>query len=148
MTTTSRAASRSPQETLHSFYDAEQRFVSAGGFEADADFSEVVSHFHPQVIARQGPTVPYAGDWHGHDGVEQFFRAFTQCWSSLALSEIRSFEGESGVAVTMRMEATARATGKPLDTLVGHFFIIDDGLIRELNVFYLDPVGVKQVTLP
>lgn len=136
-----------PPDTLNSFYAAEQRFVSAGGFEARADFGEVGAHFHSDVIARQGPTVPYPGDWHGVDGVEEFFRAFTQCWSSLDLTEIRTFEGQTGVAVTMRMRATARETGKLLDTQVGHFFIIEDGLIRELNVFYLDPVQVKHVTL-
>ena len=92
--------------------------------------------------------MPYPGDWVGIQGLENCFAAFTETWSSLKLTEIRYFEGETGVAVSMRMQATSRRTGKHLDTQVGHFFIFEDGLIREFNIFYLDPVQVREVTLP
>lgn len=135
-------------DTLNSFYTAEQRYVAAGGAVANADFTEMGAHLHPEVVVHQGPTVPFAGDWHGIDSLEQFFALFSATWSSLNLTEIRYFEGETGVAVAMRMQATARKTGKHLDTRVGHFFIFDNGLIREITVFYLDPVAVMQVTVP
>jgi ketosteroid isomerase-like protein len=132
--------------TLNSFYEAEQRYVAAGGAKAGADFGEMAAHLHPDVVARQGPTVPYPGDWHGIDGVERFFTVFSETWSTLELSEIQYFEGESGLAIKMRMRATAVATGKSLDTLCGHFLIFEDGLIREFNVFYKDPVQVLEAT--
>lgn len=134
--------------TLHRFYDAEQRYVGAGGATVGADFSEMATFFHSNVVARQGPTVPFAGDWHGLDGIQRFFAAFSETWSTLELGDTRYFEGETGVAVTMRMRATARSTGKQLDTWVGHFFGFEDEVIREITVFYLDPVEVVQVTLP
>ncbi|MET0456830.1 MAG: nuclear transport factor 2 family protein [Mycobacterium sp.] len=134
-------------DTLNSFYEAEQRYVSAGGAPAGADFGEVAAHFHADVVVRQGPTVPFGGDWHGIDAIERFFALFTETWSSLKLSDIQSFEGETGVATSMRMQATARSTGKPLDTRVGHFYTFADGLIREITVFYLDPVGVTEATV-
>jgi ketosteroid isomerase-like protein len=133
---------------LNDFYDAEQRYVAAGGAQAGADFGGVAAHLHPDVVAHQGPTVPYPGDWHGAAGLERFFATFTDTWTSLELTGIKYFEGESGVAVAMRMRATARATGKHLDTRVGHFFTFEDGLIRDIDVFYADPELVKQVTLP
>lgn len=135
-------------DTLNAFYDAEQRYVAAGGSDAGADFSEVGALFHPDLVVRQGPTVPYAGDWHGVDGLERFFAVFTETWSSLELSETRYFSGETGIAITMRMQATARRTGKHLDTTVAHFLIVEYGLIREFNVFYADPVGVELATRP
>ena len=134
--------------TLNSFYEAEQRYVAAGGAKSGADFSEMAAHLHPDVVARQGPTVPYPGDWHGLDGIERFFAVFSETWSTLELSEIHYFQGETGLAIQMRMRATAVATGKSLDTLCGHFLIFEDGLIREFNVFYQDPVHVLQVTQP
>lgn len=140
--------SRGHIATLNSFYDAEQHYVAAGGARADADFSEMSAHLHPDVVVHQGPTVPYPGDWHGIDGVERFFAAFTETWSSLELTEIHHFEGETGLAIQMRMRATAVATGKSLDTLVGHFLIFEDGLIREFNVLYQDPVQVREATQP
>jgi len=133
---------------LNAFYDSEQRYVAAGGAPAGADFSELAAHLHADVVAHQGPTVPYPGDWHGAAGLERFFATFTDTWSSLLLTDTKYFEGESGVAVAMRMRATARATGKQLDTRVGHFFTFEDGLIRDIDVFYADPEHVRQVTLP
>lgn len=133
---------------LDSFYAAEQRYVDAGGAKAGADFSEMAAHFHPDVVARQGPTVPYAGDWHGAADIERFFTIFSETWSTLELTEIQYFEGESGLAIQMRMQATSVVTGKRLDTLVGHFLRFEDGLIREFNVFYQDPVQVLEATQP
>ncbi len=135
-------------DTLNSYYAAEQRYVAAGGAKAQADFSEVAAHFHPEIVARQGPTVPYPGDWKGIDAVQKFFEVFTETWSTLELTETTYFEGETGLAITMRMRATAKSTGKRLDTRVAHFITIEDGLIREFNVFYLDPVQAREVTLP
>lgn len=134
--------------SLNSFYEAEQRYVAAGGAKVGADFSEMASHLHPDIVTRQGPTVPYPGDWHGLDGMERFFAVFTETWSRLELSDIQYFEGESGLAIQMRMQATSVATGKRLDTLVGHFLIFDERLIRWFNVYYQDPIHVRDVTLP
>jgi hypothetical protein len=35
-----------------------------------------------------------------------------------------------------------------MDTLVGHFILFEDGLIREFNIFYHDPVQVLEATQP
>lgn len=148
MRTTEPEASARFADTLARFYEAEQRYVAAGGAKAGADFSEMTSFLHPDVVGRQGPTVPYPGDWHGPAGIEQFFAVFTETWSSLELSDIQYFEGETGLAIQMRMRATAVATGKSLDTMVGHFLTFEDGLIREFNVYYRDPVHVFEVTQP
>lgn len=80
--------------------------------------------------------------------LELFFAVFTDTWDELNLSEIVSFTGEAGVAVSMRMQAKSRSTGKPLDTRVGQFLIFEDGLIREFTVLYIDPFEVKAVTVP
>src|SRR3954447_4421512 len=89
--------------TLNSFYDAEQRYVAAGGAKRGADFTEMAAHLHPRVVARQGPTVPYPGEWCGVDGVEKFFGVFSVTWSSLDLTDIQYFEGATGLAIQMRM---------------------------------------------
>lgn len=131
---------------LMSFYAAEQRYVAAGGAKAGADFSGMAAHLHPDIVARQGPTVPYPGEWHGIDELKRFFAVFTETWSSLELTRIQYFEGDAGLAIQMRMQAIAVATGKALDTSVGHFLLFEDGLIREFNVYYMDPVHVREVT--
>ena len=140
------AGGRSYLDVLGEFYEAELRYVAAGGAQAGADFSEMAACLHPAVVARQGPTLPYGGDWHGIDGARQFFAVFTDTWSTLELSETRVFEGDTGIAITQRMVATAHATGRRVDTLVSHFLTFEDGLIRDFTVLYLDPVGVRDAT--
>ncbi len=133
---------------LDSYYDAERRYVEAGGAKAGADFSDVASHLHPQVVGRQGPSVPYPGEWRGVAAFERFFALFSETWSSLELTQTQYFEGEAGLAIQMRMRATSVATGKVVDTLVGHFITFESGLIREINVYYHDPVEVGEATRP
>lgn len=135
-------------DKLNSFYEAEQRYVAAGGAKAGADFSEMASHLHPDIVGRQGPTVPYPGEWYGHAGLQTFFALFSSTWSTLELTDIQHFEGETGVAIQMRMRAVSVATGNGLDTMVGHFVTFEDSLIREINVYYLDPVQVLAATQP
>jgi ketosteroid isomerase-like protein len=137
-----------PFEVLDRFYNAEIQYVAAGGASAGADFSDMASYLHPDAVLRQGPSVPFPGDWSGIDGVERFFAAFSSTWSSLDLSEITYFEAPEGVAISMRMRATARATERKLDARVGQFILFTDGLIHDFTVFYLDPVAVSDVTRP
>jgi hypothetical protein len=97
-------------DSLDSFYDAEMRYVAAGGLEAGASFAEMGSHLHPDVVLRQGPSVPFPGEWVGYEGVERFFNVFAATWETLELSEITYFAGAEGLAISMRMQAIARTT--------------------------------------
>lgn len=131
---------------LESFYAAEVRYVAAGGAKANADFSEMSAHFHPRAVIRQGPSVPYAGEWCGAEEIERFFAVHSDAWSSLDLSEIEYYAGDHGVAISLRMRATARSTGRQVDTRIGQFIIFGGDLIRDFSVFYFDPVQVKHAT--
>ncbi|WP_236790835.1 nuclear transport factor 2 family protein [Amycolatopsis sp. GM8] len=132
--------------TLDSFFAAETRYVAAGGAEVGADFGEMAAHLHPEVVMHQGPRVPFPGDWVGVHGIERFFAAFSQTFRSIDLREIRYFTGDEGLAIRLRLRAIARATGRQVDSRVGHLILFDDGLIRDWTVFYLDPVAVTKAT--
>ena len=126
-----------------SFIAAEVRYVNAGGAAAGSDFSQMGAHFHPDIVVHQGPNVPYGGDWHGIHEVERFFAIHSATWETLDLSDVRYFEGEAGVAITLCMRATARRSGRSVDTRISSILTFEDGLIRDFTVFYLDPVQVQ-----
>jgi hypothetical protein len=132
--------------TLDEFYAAELRYVAAGGIDAGASFAEMAAFLHPDVVLRQGPTVPYPGDWVGADGVERFFGVFSQTWNSLELHDARYFVGVDGVAINHRMTATSRMTGRSVDVPIGQLILFDDDLIRDFTVFYFDPVAIAKAT--
>ncbi len=139
---------KDPAPILGSFYAAEIRYVDAGGAQADASFTEMAAYLHPEVVLHQGPSVPFSGDWVGADGVERFFHVFSETWLSLELSERHYYAGSAGVAISQRMAATARATGRHVNTRVAHVIHFDNELIRDWTVFYLDPATVTAAIRP
>ncbi|MTD54954.1 nuclear transport factor 2 family protein [Amycolatopsis pithecellobii] len=134
-----------PTVVLNKFYDAEMRYIAAGGAREGADFGEMASCLHPEVVMHQGPSVPFPGDWTGINEVERFFAVLSETWIAMDITNVKYFLGDDGVAVSMRGILTSRATGLTLDTKVGQFLIFSDGLIRDWTVFYQDPVRVGQV---
>jgi len=133
---------------LDGYFAAEMRYVADGGAAAGADFGDMAAFLHPQIVLHQGPSVPYAGEWTGVDGLERFFSLYTQEWQALDLPHITYYESKAGLAVTLRMKAVARTTGTQVDTPLAHFFRFEDGLIREHTVFYLDPVQIARAITP
>jgi uncharacterized protein len=137
---------RSHHDRLHGFYDAELRYVAAGGAGSGADFAEMAAHLHPDVTVHQGAAVPYAGEWRGVDAIERFFALYSRTWSTLDLSETRIFESDAGVATSLRMRATAQASRQRVDTRICQIVTFERTLIRRMAVFYLDPAQVQAAT--
>jgi ketosteroid isomerase-like protein len=128
---------------LKRFYDAEMRYVAAGGAPRGADFSDMAACFHPEAVMRQGPNAPFPGDWAGLAEIERFFAVLSDTWISAEGLENTYFTGDDGVAVSMRVQLTSRATGTSVDAHLAQFITFEDGLIRDFTVFYFDPLGIS-----
>ncbi|WP_166459531.1 nuclear transport factor 2 family protein [Amycolatopsis pithecellobii] len=129
---------------LDRFYDAEMRYVAAGGAPRGAGFDEMAACFHPEAVMRQGPSAPFPGEWKGIQEVERFFAVLSETWVSAEGLTVRYFAGDDGVAVSMRVHLTSRATGRTVDSHLAQFITFDGGLIRDFTVFYLDPVRLRE----
>jgi ketosteroid isomerase-like protein len=139
------ATSRTHTDVLDDFYAAEVRYLAAGGPKRGASFAEMARCFHPQAVMRQGPSVPFPGEWVGLAEVERFFDILSDTWAAAEGMEVTYFVGDDGVAVSMHVNLTSRATGRSLDSHLGQFITFEDGLIRDFTVFYLDPVAISRV---
>jgi ketosteroid isomerase-like protein len=137
-----------PTALLDRFYEAEVRYIAAGGAARGADFSEMAACLHPDVVMHQGPSVPFPGDWVGVNEVERFFAVLAETWVDMEILDVTYFVGEDGVAIRMRGVLTSRATGLTVDMPVGQFITFREGLIRDWTVLYDDPVEVGRVCLP
>jgi hypothetical protein len=136
-----------PTDLLDRFYEAEVRYIAAGGAARGADFSEMAACLHRDVVMHQGPSVPFPGDWVGVDEVERFFAVLAETWIEMEILDVTYFVGEDGVAISMRGVLTSRATGLTVDMPVAQFITFQDGLIRDWTVLYDDPVEVGKVCL-
>jgi len=135
-------------QILEGFYAAEMRYVALGGPRGGATFDEMAAYFHPTAVMRQGPSTPFPGDWSGIDGVERFFRVLSDTWSAAEGLDLQYYTGARGVAVSMHVTLTSRATGRSVDAHLAQFVSFADGLIADFAVQYLDPVAVSAVCYP
>ncbi|MEV6013111.1 nuclear transport factor 2 family protein [Streptomyces sp. NPDC051976] len=132
-----------PTSVLDAFYDAEMRYIAAGGARDGASFAEMAACLHPEAVMHMGPSVPFPGDWRGIEGVKRFFAMLSDTWVSMVITDVKYFNGEDGVAISMRVQLTSRATGRTADARLAQFITFDDGLIRDFTVFYLDPLALN-----
>jgi ketosteroid isomerase-like protein len=79
---------------------------------------------------QDGPTViPYAGKKTGPTQVRQFFDALVGTQEKMKVT-IDDFIAQGDEVATLgRYEATVKATGKPFNSRIGHFFTIRDGKV-------------------
>src|SRR5258705_8790570 len=74
-------------EPLQRFYQAESEYIQTGG----KDFGPVAATLHPQIVMIQADSLPFGGQWHGHDGFERGMQAFSEGWSSVSAKDPPGF---------------------------------------------------------
>lgn len=128
------------KSVLERFYEAEAEYVSSGG----QDFGPVAATLHEDVVIIQADSLPFGGEWRGHDGFEGWMRAFGEAWSAASAQDVRIVEDRDTVIVLATMEATARATGEEVRAPICHVVRVRDGLLAEFRVFYWDTAATNR----
>lgn len=129
---------------LERFFDAEVRYIAAGGAPRGADFSEMAALLHPDVVMHQGPSVPWPGDWKGKAELERFFALLSNTWSHMEITDVKKYRRSDGVAVSVVGTLTSRDTGRTVRADASHFISLRDNLINDWTVFFMDPVLLRQ----
>lgn len=103
--------SEDSMDVLRRFYEAEEVYLSPEG----GDFSVIAETLDPECAMIQPDSLPYAGEWRGHEGFERWMIAFGEQWASLSVQEPQFFPaGEEVVFVRSTVVAQAKATGVEL----------------------------------
>jgi uncharacterized protein len=106
-----------PQTSLHSptlqslmrFYEAEARYSASS---SAANRSALLSTLHHDIVLHQPESLPYGGEWHGHEGFGQWLDAFVQTWADITPTDPVFHTCSDDVLVsTVTMHARARETG-------------------------------------
>ncbi|MFE3225541.1 nuclear transport factor 2 family protein [Nocardia sp. NPDC059228] len=123
--------------TLRAFYAAEAAYLTEG-----AEFEEMARHLAPDVVMHQAASLPYGGQWTGHEGIREFLAAMGDSWDGLWFDEQHFLsEGERVVAYS-RGRLRARRTGRVLETSLLQWISFQDGLITEFRPYYHDTSAV------
>ncbi|MGW0252365.1 nuclear transport factor 2 family protein [Nocardia goodfellowii] len=123
--------------SLRAFYAAEAAYLTEG-----AEFADMARHLASDVVMYQASSLPYGGEWHGHDGFRAFIAAMGENWDGLWFDEQHFVSDENRVVVYSRGRLRARHTGRTLETSLLQWITFRDGLITEVRPYYLDTSAV------
>jgi hypothetical protein len=80
-------------------------------FEA-GDREELLEHFDPDVVLDMSASgQPAAGVYHGHEGVERFFRDWLGTWADYEIATREYIDAGNAVVVVFRQSGTGRGSG-------------------------------------
>ncbi|MFC8132368.1 nuclear transport factor 2 family protein [Streptomyces sp. NPDC057302] len=146
MTTEREPAAPDPLTVLTGMYEAESRYLAAGG-PGRASFDLLAPYFAPDVVLHQAQALPYGGTWRGHDGMARFFLAMSETWESFEIGEQEFLATTAGTAVVhTQVRARARATGRELAFPILQTITVRGGRITEVRPFYWDTAAIAAAT--
>ena len=74
---------KSPREVLEDFYQAERKFMKAGGSQSGASFADMASTLDENVILHQSPDLPFGGEYVGHERYREWANAMSAIFDSV-----------------------------------------------------------------
>ncbi|MGW7274095.1 nuclear transport factor 2 family protein [Streptomyces sp. NPDC054864] len=141
MTTEHRASASDSLSVLTGMYEAESRYLAAGG-PGSASFDLLAPYFAPDVVMHQAQALPYGGTWRGHDGMARFLLAMAEAWESFEIGEQEFLATGETAVVHTQVRARARATGRELAFPVLQTITVRAGRITEVRPFYWDTAAI------
>jgi ketosteroid isomerase-like protein len=131
----------SPAALLARFHAAEGEFFESDG----AITPSFEGLLHPDFVLIEPPASPYAGSWHGREGLLRFLHAMNADWAEqrpLQPPQVLE-DGDTAVAVAT-LQARSRATGQVIVFPVCQLARVRAGQLAETRVFYWDNTEMAQ----
>ena len=118
-------------DVIRRFHVAEDAYMNAG-----ASFAGVAATLDPNVVLHQSPDLPWGGEFHGHEGYEDWARQMSLAFDQLAVKDASSFADGDTVVITCRLVTRSRTTGEVLDMPMTQVVHLQGGRIVEFRPFY------------
>lgn len=111
------------------------------------DLPAVLAALTPDVLIRQASSLPWGGEYRGHEGARQFFaRLLAAIDSAVSVDHIFA-AGDHAVALG-RTRGTVRATGAAFDVPVAHVRHVPDGRIARFEPYIDTPAMLAALAAP
>ena len=132
-------------ETVKRLFEAVRRRDQAALLEA----------YHPEVVIHEAPSLPYGGDFYGHEGAIQHVNGFYRTWEAYKTRELieearREYPAiflettEDYVVVFGRNTAVAPWSGRKMDIPEVFVFKMRDGKVIESWMLNQDTVAILE----
>jgi uncharacterized protein len=111
------------------------------------DREGVAAIYDEKIVINEAPSLPYGGEYHGHDGALRHALGFRAAWDRFQPSRTRGLEpyfiaeGDH-VAVLWRHKAENGETGQKIDLPAVSIYRFVDGRIVDSKMFHFDTAAL------
>jgi ketosteroid isomerase-like protein len=109
---------------------------------AAVDLDAILEIFDAGVEVHQTPELPWGGDFHGHDGLGQFFGLLREHITSRVTIDSVYAAGDVVVQIG-RTAGTVNATGTPFDVQEVHLLTVRDGKVVRFDAHIDTPAMLE-----
>jgi ketosteroid isomerase-like protein len=113
----------------------EQRIREAYAAFAAGDIDAVLAGFAPDIVLENPDYAMESGTRMGLDGARKGLQALHDQFAEMDLELREIEEGPDGVLVVVRVKATGRVSGAPIDATLAHVYGFRDGLVVRYRWF-------------
>lgn len=92
-------------------------------------------------VILEPPSLPYGREWRGRDALRRLYAHVMGFWDKPRVEWIDLIGGDDHTVALLRMTATARATGKPINQTICEVTRFADGRMVEMQIHYFDTAG-------
>jgi len=125
-----------PTDVVRGIYDAVKQNNLDG----------MIAMLDPAIVVRQSSQLPFAGDWHGHDGFRAMGAAIYAAWPDFSVTPER-FLGDGDTVLVMTRVCGGMANAKPLDQpMIERWRVVGDKAV-ECQPFYFDPFAAAAAAI-
>ncbi|VUC35941.1 unnamed protein product [Clonostachys rosea] len=130
------SATDSPIAVLNRFYEAERRYMAAGGKAGGASFDDFASTMADDVVLHQTPDLPWGGEYLGVERYADWAAQMSDCFETVDVQDAKFIESDDQVVVLCTLETKARRTGEVIRHPMVQVITVKDGKITDFRPFY------------
>jgi hypothetical protein len=126
----------SPRAVLLRFYEAERRYMKAGGKAGGASFDEFASTMSDKVELHQTPDLPWGGEYIGIERYSDWAAHMSSVFSVVDVQDAQMVEMGNKVVILCTLVTESRQTKEVMKRPMVQVVTVDDGRIVDFRPFY------------
>lgn len=126
----------SPKAVLLRFYEAERRYMKAGGKAGGASSDEFAAVMSDHVALHQSPDLPWGGEYTGIDGFLDWAAHMSSVFSVVDVQDAEMVETGNKVIINCNLVTESKRTKEVMSRPMVQLVTVEDGKIVEFRPFY------------
>ncbi|MFF9373413.1 nuclear transport factor 2 family protein [Streptomyces griseoluteus] len=110
----------------------------------EGDVKGVLARLAPDVIVDEPNRLPYGGVHRGREAFAEVVLGGMTAHTDVTITDVDVFEGPAGIVGRLTGTLRARSSGEEYPLTLVELLRVEDGLVREIDVYTKNPEGVAE----